>query len=81
MEVDTSILCNLAILSHIKPKANDLVLASRTLVIFVMIVVFLKLTAWTCQMCDFLDYAMKRFCCVSLCSAVVHLLAISSGFY
>ena len=45
MEVDTSIFCNLAILSHIKPKANDLVLALQTLVIFVMIVMLLKFTA------------------------------------
>ena len=67
------------ILSHIKPKANDLVLASQTLVIFVMIVMFLKLAARTCKVCDFLNYTVKRHCSLSLSSAIVHLLAISPG--
>lgn len=46
MEASTIYLhCNLSILLHIKPKANDLVLALQTLVIFVMLVMLLKFTA------------------------------------
>lgn len=79
MEASTIYLhCNLSILSHIKPKANDLVLALQTLVIFVMLVMLLKFTARACQVSNLFDYAMKRTCCVSLCSAVVHLFTISS---
>ena len=68
-----------SIFSHIyanKSKApKGLVLALQMLVIFV---VFLKFTAGTCQVSDFLDYAVKSICHLGIRSAVVHLLAVAS---